>query len=230
MFNFEINIPKDFNIQLLYDYFQVLGLNGTIRVWEEENEDENLLGTLVMLSPAKVISVKETNDAKRLEGRIAHEITHVALAIQGFNNIKQHNESINNEVMYREFMNQFSNFLHHQLLYPLIINAGFTLNDDVDIVRRYYSNKRNIEKMHSAYNSPDRFAKAWVVVSLMNDLLRLGKEKDILLKLIRTTLSEASLEAEELLQELNEVKNLNDYERTKIQIEEKLMIPSFEFE
>jgi len=230
---FKINfaIPETLNFSKLEAYTNYLNLNGKIIVWgiEEDEGDDNLLGYVDMITPAMVIRIKPTISSERLEGRIAHEITHISLTIKGYRGLSYHNGPISSEKMYDEFLNQFVNFLHHIILYQEIRIAGFSLEDDLDIVQRYYKDPLNINKMKDAYFSGDRFAKAWVVVSLMNDLIRLSDRNDLYL-LIKEDLSEALTEAEGLLQEIGEVCNLEDYKQTKLTIEQKFNLPSFDFD
>ncbi|MDT0160652.1 hypothetical protein [Bacillus sp. AG4(2022)] len=231
VFRFVFQVPTDLDISRLEAYYYSLGLRGDVIVWEmEDNGEENLLGFVNMATPTKVIEIKSTDVASRLEGRIAHEITHISLTNNRFNNICYHDEPICLENKYLEFTNQFSNFLHHQVLYPKYIYNGFTLEDDIDIVQRFYMDANNIEQMVLAFQSEDRFAKAWVIISIMNDLLRLADRRDILIDIIGIHLREAIDIAEEVLNEIGIVNSLEEYLNSKSIIEQRFNLPIFELD
>jgi hypothetical protein len=134
-----------------------------------------------------------------------------------------------NEVKYFSFLNQFANLLHHQVLYPRLSAFGFSLADDIDLVQSYYAAPGNVQQMSQAYNSGDRFAKAWVVVSIMNDLIRLPNDRHRLINLITPDLDDALNEAQEMLQEIGVVNTLEEYGRSKGIIEQRLGVPSFNY-
>ncbi len=227
LFKFGFIQPATLDIGRLEDFHRSLGLSGQVRIWELEEADENLLGMVNMFSPM-VIEIKPTPIVERLEGRIAHEITHIHLSKNGYRNLDIHDEHIRAENMYDECIHVFSNFLHHQILYKKIIDAGFTLEDDMEIVQRYYTDF-NINRMVQAYQSQEKFAKAWVVISIMNDLIRLSNHGNLLHDLLNPKIPEAMEEAKQLLGLIGDVNMVEEYEHSKSIIEESLNLPTYSF-
>ncbi|MFN0224072.1 hypothetical protein [Paenibacillus sp. KR2-11] len=226
-FRVRFPIPENMSWVRLKDYCSELGLNRDIIIWELE-EDSHVLGNVNMVDPP-VIEIKPTDDISRLEGRIAHEITHVSLELHGYRNLAEHSEPIKNEVKYISFLNQFANLLHHQVLYPRLSAIGFSLADDMDLVQSYYAAPANVQQMRQAYYSGERFAKAWVVVSIMNDLIRLPDNRHRLVNLITPDLMDALNDSQEILQEIGVVNTLEKYGQSKVIIEQRLGIPSFDY-
>lgn len=164
--------------------------------------------------PEREIYIRPTAIQQEIELRLAHEITHVALADQGYRMLAGGDDDL---------ISALANLLHHMVLYPKLVEGGFTLEQDRDHVMRDLVTKFEYIRDEGRIHGDDYRSYAKVII--LNDLIRLAEDaQDNYLLLARQVIPELTEEALSLMQLFPERSpniDVNTYEGVKVLLEQE---------
>lgn len=184
-----------------------------------DSKDENQVGWALI--PQRKIYIRPTESIEEFELRLVHELTHIALADQGYKLITYYGEESLGPV--------FANLLHHIVLYPRLVAGGYSLEQDTKMVMTDLTKKIQVYKEICVSHGKE--GRAYSIINLLNDLIRIDpiKKEDYHLeanKLIPELMAQAIFTLSKLNFGDSQL-TIAEYEQNKIILEDILGIGKY---
>lgn len=170
------------------------------------------------------VYIRPTNNIEDFEISLVHELTHISNHDEGYPNLL----CIDGD----DLGNTFGNLLHHLIIYSKMKEHGFSMKMDSELVMKNIEGK--LQWFSDLCSEDDQDAKAYTVMVVINDLIRLeGEEKNKYISLANKYIPYYLNKAKAIIADVlpNEVRlfNVEWYKRCKEVIEEQLGIETFNF-
>lgn len=170
------------------------------------------------LIPERKVYIRPTEEIEKFELRLVHELTHIALADEGYRLISCFEGDT--------LCSSFANLLHHLVLYPRLVESGFSLTEDTYMV--FAKLRENIQgyKEVSINYGTEGYANS--VVRIINDLIRLepSRKEEYLLEANKQIFDLIQKAQNILMQGEKLTLDVEGYEQYKILLENELDINS----
>jgi len=148
-------------------YVHSLEIQDKVDVYMEVLEEFQASDVGWALIPERKVYIRPTVNIQKIEAILAHELTHIALADEGYRIIGCYEGDT--------LCISFANLLHHLILYPRIIASGFSLKEDTTIVMNKLKEKSIDYKTISIEYGEEGLA--YAVIQIVNDIIRLDPSR-----------------------------------------------------
>lgn len=148
-------------------YIHSLEMQNSVDVYIEVLEEFQPNEVGWALIPERKVYIRPTEEIKEFELRLVHELTHIAMADEGYGLIGCYE---GDTLCYA-----FANLLHHLVLYQRLVSWGFSLEIDTNMVMDRLTENLQSYKNVSDENGPDGMA--YAIINVMNDLIRLDTSR-----------------------------------------------------
>lgn len=148
-------------------YIHSLKLKSSVNVYMEALEEfqSNEVGWAII--PERKVYIRPTEKIEDFELRLVHELTHIALADEGYGLIGCYE---GDTLCYA-----FANLLHHVVLYHKLVSSDFSLEIDTNMVMKGLNKNLYDYKKVSEEHGSDGMA--YAIINVMNDLIRLDTSR-----------------------------------------------------
>ncbi|WP_340400507.1 hypothetical protein [Paenibacillus sp. FSL H8-0079] len=192
-----LNIDKIIRTELSLSEFLTNFINQKLTIYEEVHLEisEIFEGSdyckAIYLPESNIIFSKSHEEQEILDTRIAHELIHLSMRNEGYDELLQQDD----------LSTSLANLLDHIIIYRRLNGNGFNISEDFEMVY-------NTWEVHSL-NFIDLLkqgddARSYVIITMINDLVRMSGINDTYSALIPTNLNEAYMIAQTIYDNVKE--------------------------
>lgn len=218
-----LKFKNTFNLSnMAISYIENLTLSKEIEVFLEvpEGASDGDVGWAIV--EERKVCIRPTDDLETFEIRLVHELTHISNHDEGYPDLLCRYDD--------DLGSTFGNLLHHFIIYNKMKEYGFSMKMDTELVMKNLEEK--LQWFSDLYSENNQDAKAYIVMVVMNDLIRLEDEEEIKYRsLANICIPECINKADDIITDIlpnnTILLDIEWYKKCKEVIEEKLGIEKF---